>query len=112
MKAVWDGIKAMTGQDKKNFGSVTIDGLDSNLGLADALNDFYLCFNDEHDFTKDHCSLFDSLNDITANLQPTISAISVRSLFLKCNVRKSPGPDMITGKLLKVSADQLCDIFF
>lgn len=111
LRAVWDGMKAMTGQDKKNPGSVIIDGFDSNLGLANALNDFYLRFNDEHDFTKDHGNFVDSLNDITANPQPTISAISVRSMFLKCNVRKSPGPDMITGKLLKVCADQLCDIF-
>lgn len=52
-------------------------------------------FNDERDFTENHCDLFDSLGDIIANLQPTISAISVRSTLLKCNVRKSRGPDMM-----------------
>lgn len=89
-----------------------IDAFESNVGLADALNDFYFRLTDEHDFTKGHSNLFESLNDITASLQLTISAISVRSMFLKCNVRKSPGPDMITGKLLTVCADQLCDVFF
>ncbi len=112
LRAVWDGMKAMTGQDKrKNSGSVTIDGFDSNSELANALNDFYLRFNDEHDFTKARCDILDSLNDITVNPQLTISAISVKHMFSKSNVRKSPGPDMITGKLLKVCADQLCDIY-
>lgn len=49
--------------------------------------------------------------DCTTTSQPTISVHSVRSMFHKCNIRKSPGPDMITGKFLKVCADQLCDIF-
>jgi len=32
-------------------------------------------------------------------------------MFYKCNIRKSPGPDRITGPFIKVYADQLCDIF-
>lgn len=71
------------------LGSVTVDGFKSNSGLANGLDDFYLRFNDERDFTENHCDLFDSLGDIIANLQPTISAISVRSTLLKCIVRKA-----------------------
>ena len=59
-----------------------------------------------------HNDLSDMLSDCTATSQPLIiSAHSVRSMFHKCNIRKSSGPDMITGKFLKVCADQLCDIF-
>ena len=111
LKAVWDGMKAMTSQGNKKHRSITIDGFDSNSELANALNDFYLCFNDEHDFTNVHSDLFDMLSDCTATSQPTVSAHAVRLLFHECNIRKSSGPDMITGTFLKVCADQLCDIF-
>lgn len=32
-------------------------------------------------------------------------------MFCKCNTRKSPGPDMITDRSLKVCTDQLWDVF-
>lgn len=54
---------------------------------------------DKYDFTNVHSDLFDMLS-------------SVRSMFHKCIVRKSPGPDMITGTFLKVCADQLRDLFY
>ncbi len=87
------------------------DGFKSHSEIANALNDFYLCFNDEFDFTIVHNNLFDILSDCTATSQFTISVHSIRSMFHKCNTTKSPGPDMITSKFLKVCADQLCDIF-
>lgn len=111
MRAVLDGMKAMSNQDKRNYGPIAIEGYDSNSGLVNALNDFYLHFNDEHDFTNVHSDLFESLSDCIATPLSMISAPSVRSMFKKCNIRKSPGPDMITGKLLRVCADQICDMF-
>lgn len=51
---------------------------DLNSGLANVLNDFYLRFNDEHDFTENHCDIFNSLNYITVSTHLKISAISVK----------------------------------
>ncbi len=42
------------------------DGFESHSEIANALNDFYLCFNDEFDFTIVHNDLFDILSDCTA----------------------------------------------
>jgi len=40
-----------------------------------------------------------------------IDACEVKSLFKQTNVRKSPGPDNISGRILKSCAGQLCEIF-
>ncbi len=69
-------MKAMTSQDKKNR-SITSNGFDSNSEFANALNDFYFRFNDEHDITNVHSGLIDMLSDCTATSQPTVSAHSV-----------------------------------
>lgn len=34
----------------------------------------------------------------------------VRSIFHSCKIKENSGPDRITVRLLKVGADQLCDI--
>lgn len=96
---------------KGNYGPVVIEAYDSNSGLLNALNDFHLRFNDEHDFLNVHRDVSESLRDCIATPPSTISAPSVRSMFKKWNIRKSPGPDVLIGKLLRVCADQLCAIF-
>ena len=51
-------MEGMTSQNSKSNGSITIDiGFGSNSELANALNDFYLCFNDEHYFINVHSDL-------------------------------------------------------
>lgn len=67
-----------------------IDGFDSNSELVNGLNDFYLCFNDEHDFTPKHSVLFDTLS---SGLTPqfSISATPVSSMSLKCMLGRALG---------------------
>ena len=40
-----------------------------------------------------------------------INSNVVESLFMKLNVKKTVGPDSISGKLLKVCASQSCSVF-
>jgi len=46
------------------------------------------------------------LIDCTASSQPSISGHCVRSVFNKCNIGKSPGPDRIIGTFLKVCGQE------
>ena len=111
LRAVWDGMKAMTGQDKRQNRQINFAGFSENSELANAFNDIYSRFDDEYDFSIAYSNLCDRWGECSLTAQLTITASDVRSVLLKCNTRKSPGPDMITGKLLKVCAYGLCDVF-
>jgi len=52
-------MKAMPCQQNTYNRSISIDGFNSNIELVNALNDLYLCFRDEHDFTNAHSDHFD-----------------------------------------------------
>lgn len=69
----------------------------------------YLRFNDDFALTNAQNSV---LNGLKGDEVPfKISVLDVKRVFSKCNMRKSPGPDMITGKLLRICADQLFGVF-
>lgn len=103
-RSAWKGIKSMVGiQDKKKRVSHADK---SDLTLAKELNQFYLRF-DSKDFS-DELSVFRAAS---VSSQILLDEITVWSTFEKTNVRKSHGPDGISGRLLKSCAPFLSDIF-
>lgn len=103
-------MKTMTGQDKRKNMEISIKGFSGNGDIANALNDFYLRFNHEFDFFSECRNLSEGLSEQADTSSFSVRASDVRTMFLKCNPRKSSGPDMKTGKLLKTCSDQLCKV--
>ena len=106
LSAAWSGIKTMAGIKQTKSTHITIDGFGSNCDLASALNKFYLRF-DQFDFSEEGRSLRDSLkNDQHFALEQR----EVEKCLLSLKTNKSPGPDKISGILLKSCAKQLSPI--
>ena len=101
-----NGMKSMTGLHKGN-NSVSLNGYASNMQLADDLNSFYLRFNS--DVFKD------KTNDLRELVRDTsafdIDPSTVTKILKQTKVNKSPGPDNISGRVLKSCASQLSEIF-
>jgi len=101
-------MKLMTGLHK-GTSTVSLNGFDSNEQLANELNSFYMRFSNS-DFSEKNSRMGDNLfSDCILDFD--IDACEVKSLFKQTNVRKSPGPDHISGRVLKSCAGQLCEIF-
>ena len=79
----------------------------SDRELADKLNSFYLRF-DVNDFSVEQRNLKDN---VTTDERVFIDKESVFRSLRSNKTRKSPGPDNISGHVLKFCAEQLCDIF-
>lgn len=80
LKAVWDGMKAMTGQRREQSRPISISGLSGSTEIANALNDFYLRFNDDVVLANNP---FDALNENVSSSDFTISVADVKTMFLK-----------------------------
>ena len=105
-------MKAMTGQDKSQNSPINIVCFSENSELANAFNDFYSRFDDEYDFSIAYSNLCDRWGECSLTAPLTITASDVRPVLLKCNTRKNPGPDMITGKLLKVRCHKMFSVIY
>ena len=106
LKSVWNGMKLMTGLQKCNNNSVSSNGFTSNMQLADELNKFYLRFNVDV-FDDKISNMRELVRDTSA---PDIDLSYVTNLLKQTKVNKSPGPDNISGRVLKSCASQLSGI--
>lgn len=88
---------------------VQLNGYSSDLELAQSLNDFYLRF-DTCDFSDKHVEIRNCLMS-TPPQNSFFVEDDVIKCFKKCKQTKSPGPDCISGRLLKTCAEQLGPIF-
>ncbi len=88
---------------------MALDNYNSDLQLAHSLNAFYNRF-DVHDFSVKHAEIRNSLLSAPP-LNPFFDEQSVVQCLKKCKPKKSPGPDNISGHLLKTCAEQLGPIF-
>ena len=107
-KACWDGLKKITGYvPKRNTLCVNDDG---NKFVND-LNEFYCRF-DCHDFRSVHQNIMSTFNNLSQDdIQECFNKDVVTSLFKKVNIAKASGPDRISGRLVKLCAEQLSFIF-
>ena len=105
LKAAWDGVKRMTGLHKTQNKPFHIPMYKSDSDLSEALNTFFSRF-DIHDFSDEHKKLTEEQALVKSTLF-SITQEDVRSVFKRNKVNKSPGPDGITGRLLKCCSEQL-----
>ena len=107
VKDVLDGMKKITGYSKSKKGSGLPDPSESK---ANELNQFYARFDDK-DFSSERNDVLGSLDDSLVGEPFTLTREEVRKQLKKLNVKKAPGPDGISHKVLTLCADELCDIF-
>ncbi|KAK0146536.1 hypothetical protein N1851_014143 [Merluccius polli] len=109
LKAAWDGVKRMIGLQKEHKKPVHLPMHKNDSELSEAFNAFFSRF-DSHDFSDK----IKKLTEEQAQVKSTPFSITqedVRSVFKRNKVNKSPGPDGITGRLLKCCSEQLCGVF-
>ena len=99
-------MKLMTGLQKCNNNSISLNGFTSNMQLADELNKFYLRFNVDV-FNDKISNMRELVRDTSA---PDIDLSYVTNLLKQTKVNKSPVPDNISGRVLKSCASQLSGI--
>ncbi len=107
--SAWESMKTITGTKECSRKTVQLNGYNSDLGLAQSLNDFYVRF-DACDFSNKHTEVKNCLM-FAPPQNPFFNMDDVTKCFKKCKPRKSPGPDHIGGRLLKTCAEQLGPIF-
>ena len=86
--------------------------LDEQTEFSNKLNDY--CRFERDDLDGELESVLSHLEERIRNESDydfEIVASTVKSYFGKVNVRKATGPDSITGKLLKMCASELCDVY-
>ncbi len=108
-REAWQGIKTMTNVPHKGRGkpALTLDGSEG-LEMANQLNSFFCQF--ESSSSSEAATLMPpSLPPLSSNF--TIKESEVFHLFRGCSPRKSPGPDNISGNVLKHCAEQLAPVF-
>ena len=113
MADAWDGLKTLTGE-KKNMCRGSHMTAEEQVKSSNELNDFYCRFERDdlgEDINSVVLELKEKISECEEGKDFEINASVVESLFTKLNVKKAAGPDSISGKLLKVSASQLCSVF-
>jgi len=98
-------MKTLIGSNDKAK-RVVLDGFSSDKHLADEFNVFYSRFNNL-DFDNE-IEGFRAITQAAPSI--TIDSKTVANIFKRTR-SKSPGPDKICGQLLRICADQLCNIF-
>ena len=107
-REAWQGVKKMTSIPHKGRGkpSLPLNGSEG-IEMANQLNAFFCRF--ESLEPADEVFTVNPLPPPPSNIK--IEEFQVRQLFRGCNTRKSPGPDNISGNVLKNCADQLAPVF-
>lgn len=107
--SAWDCMKTITGTKECSRKKIQLTGYNSDLELVQNLKDFYVRF--------DNCDLNEKHGEVTNCLLSAppphsfIDDADVIKCLKKCKPKKSPGPDHISGRLLKLCAEQLGPIF-
>nr|XP_023669577.1 uncharacterized protein LOC111844905 [Paramormyrops kingsleyae] len=98
-RPVWRGLQHVTGYKSSNLSAA-----EGEASLAEELNFFFARF--------DVYSKEDPLYPLTGNGNTlTLEDCDVRRTVRAVNMRKAPGPDGVTGRVLKDCADQLAAVF-
>ena len=109
MRTVWDGIKTMSDMKQNGYNSKRLSPLGGkdDGAFAEDMHSFYSRF-DNHDFRS---VIDDIISSTKTDCNLHIDEKDVLRVFQCTNVRKSPGPDGISGQVLKNCATQLSGIF-
>ncbi|KAL8583176.1 hypothetical protein ACOMHN_046560 [Nucella lapillus] len=104
-KAVWEGVKDITGTRKKK-GTASSEG--DTVEFANELNAFYARF-DQPD--TELLGVLEKLDSVQPDERLCVSEQEVKSVFSRLKLGKAQGPDGIGPRLLKMCADQLAAVF-
>lgn len=101
---MWKGIRNIT-----DFRGNTANTANISASLPDELNSFYARF-EEHgtNHTESAPTPAAYTNEVSTL---SVSVADVARSFRRVNIRKAAGPDGIPGRVLRVCADQLADVF-
>lgn len=98
---ILQGIKSLTGHS--GVSTTATEKIHLNI-----LNQFFARFDHSNNIYSRATSQFGDANgDTPIQLHPN----QVRSALCRIKTRKAPGPDGVTGRILKVCADQLSGVF-
>ena len=100
-RKAWDGLKTITGYKKKS----NLPSVENNETFANELNEFYSRF-DTHDFSDECDKLLQQLH-VQNDESPKVTVSDVNNALSKIKIRKAPGPDRVSGKVLKECRLQL-----
>lgn len=103
-KEAWRGLKILTGMEEKKRDPAII----TTPGSAERLNIFYSRFDDK-DFSKEQKKLQNNLA-LNNNNDFTLDISLVNSSLSKIKINKAPGPDRLSGKLIKYCHTSLLNI--
>lgn len=111
LKQAWQGVRTMISVQHKSQGkyhtnTLTEDGKNGDLELANKLNTFFSRF----EVDSENASRVEEIFP-TSPSNLTIKEADVKKIFQSCNIYKSPGPDSICGRVLKNCAEQLSTVF-
>ena len=104
-RQMWQGVSVMTGY-KPSKNSVKTEDAQA---LADELNTFYARF-DKFNFKSEQETVLHELKS-REGFVVQVEEAEVRMCFKCLNTRSAPGPDGITGRLLRTCRDSLSDVF-
>ena len=107
----WKGVKTLSGL--QNNRSPSHLRSEECVEFAENLNSFYCRF-DTHNFTQEREELTTNLNILCNAVSDTNIELHPREVdrvFKRTNPHKAPGPDNISGRLLKVCHEQLAEVF-
>ncbi len=104
-RRMWQGLKTICSSGNNSSAEVRADPL-----LADELNTFYGRFECNGGATLP-ISTSGSSRQSSDDHVITVSEDEVRRVLKRVNVRKTAGPDGITGRVLRSCADQLAGLF-
>ena len=104
-RKMWQGIQTITGcKPKKKQPAVTDEAK-----LAEELNEFYTRF-DRYDFSTEQNQIIDDIEQLPHG-QVKVEEAEVKLLFSKVDPRSAPGPDKVSGKVLKNCNESLAPAF-
>ena len=111
LRSAWQGLKTLAGTTPRPTNPRKTVPEDQAYAFANELNTFYSRF-DQRDFSAERRELESELRDrLPHSPVSLITSDDVSKTFSKVDPYKAPGPDNISGQLLKVCHGQLGQVF-
>ncbi|KAI3356730.1 hypothetical protein L3Q82_003409 [Scortum barcoo] len=101
-RRMWQGLQLVT-----DYKGTTVGISNNSTSLPDELNQFYCHFETHNRETeRTHAHTWDRHDP-----PPSVSSADVHRALRRVNPRKAAGPDNIPGRVLRVCASELADVF-
>lgn len=106
----WQGVKTLAGLSSNNAAPPT-GGANDCVNMAESLNQFFCRF-DKTDFMQERAKLTGELKTVApAHPIQVLQQAEVELVLSRTKPNEAPGPDKISGRLLKACSNQLAGVF-